>query len=72
MAKINIAKLHHQEESENPTPPKPKGSAKNYSCAELHDRDLYPIIYYHTHVIRLNLNHGSINCKFPSYTYLKK
>ena len=39
MAKINITKLQHQEESENPTLSKPKVTNKRESLAEIYDKD---------------------------------
>ena len=39
MAKINITKLQHQEESENTTLSKPKVTNKKDSRAEIYDKD---------------------------------
>ena len=49
MKKTNSTKLQHQEDSEKPTPPKPKGTTKKDIRTEGFDKDGYPIIYYHTH-----------------------
>ena len=72
MATINSTKLQHQEESENPTPYKPKGTIKKDSCTEGYDNYEYPIIYCHTHGIIRKLTHRSINCKCPRDTHKKE
>ena len=72
MAKINSTKLHNQEESEDPTPPKPKGATNKYSHYEGHDKDVYPIIYCHTHGISRKLTHRRMNCKLSSNTHTKE
>ena len=61
MAKINSTKLQHQEEIENPTPSKPKVTTNNYSRNKGFEKYGYPIIYCHTHDIRRNLTHSSMN-----------
>ena len=71
MAQMNITKVQHQKESENTTPPKPKGTTKKESCAEVYVKDRYPIIYCHTHGTSHNLNHGSMDWKFPSDPHKK-
>ena len=70
--KINSIKVRHQEESENTTPFKPKGTTKKDSCNELYDKDGCPIVYCHNHGIIYNLTHGSMNFKFPSNTHKKE
>ena len=72
MGKINSTKVHYQEESGNSTASKPKGTTKKDSCDKGYDKDLYPIIYCHTHGISRNLAHSSRNCKFPSNTHKKE
>ena len=61
MAKINSKQIQHQEESENSTLYKPKGTTKKDSHAEGYDKDRYPIIHLQTHGISRNLNHSSMN-----------
>ena len=38
LMKKNSTKIHYKEESENPTPTKPKGTTKKYSRAEGYDK----------------------------------
>ena len=71
MEKINSTKVQHQEESGNPTSSKPKGTTKKNSRAEGYDNDVYPIKYCHTHGIRHNLTHGSMDFKSLSNTNKK-
>ena len=71
MAKIISTTIQNQEESENPTPSKPKGTTKKYSRAEGYYKDGYPIIYCHTHGISCNLTYDSTNFNLPSNTHTK-
>ena len=72
MEKINSTKLHHQEESGNPTPSKTKGTTKKPSWTELCDNYGYPIIYWQIYVIIHNLSHISMDCKLPINTHTPK